>query len=113
MCPVSSPDVAHFYFVVAVGLSAALGIAVVAGLPDARQAPGQRIIAGPAAQQFADVVPLLGEQAGEQPPLGRQAQPGTVSAEGLGHAGDQADLARAVLVGPAGANVAPRAGLAR
>src|SRR5690606_5968942 len=59
------------------------------------------LVAGAAAQQCAQIVTAGGEKAGVELTFGGDAGTGAVAAEGLGHRGDDADLAAAVLVTPA------------
>ena len=69
--------------------------------PDGGDFAAQRLVAGALAQQGAQVVAGLGEEAGVELAFGRQADAGAAGAEGLGHRGDDADFAAAVGVAPA------------
>src|SRR5690606_38195202 len=101
LCPDSSTYVAHFYSGVGGAFAALFRVRVPAFGPDRAQRRGDLVIAGGAAQQGAQVVPLAGEQAQIQLPLGRQAGAVAVATEGLADAGDDADLAAAVGIAPA------------
>ena len=63
-----------------------------------------------ASQQAAQVMALVGKEAGVELAFGRQAGAVAVAAEGLTHAGNDADLAAAVGIGPAAGGFAGGAG---
>jgi hypothetical protein len=76
-------------------------VAVGAGAPHAADRPRDRVVVGAAAHERAEVVPCVGEQAGVELAVGRQAQARALAAERARHRRDHADLASAVAVAPA------------
>src|SRR5262245_57181501 len=84
----SAADVVHLDALGAVariGLAAGaqLGVTVVAVLPDQPDRAGDLLVGVVAAQQGAQVVAVVGEQAEEELALGRQARAVAVAAEGV------------------------------
>src|SRR5205085_1638327 len=63
---------------------------------------GEVVVAASAAQHGPQVGFAYREQTAAELALGREADPVAAGAEGLGHAGDDADLPRSVPVAPAG-----------
>src|SRR6516165_2089492 len=98
----------------AAGLAGApLGVAVGAPGPDGGDVLAQRLVAGPRAQQAAQVMPGTGEQAGVELAVGGEPGPGAAAAKRLGDRGDDADLAAAVAVAVAGRDLAGTCGRER
>src|SRR5438045_6508769 len=78
-----------------------LGVAVLAPLPDGADRASDIRVARFRAHERFQVVALLGEEAGEELPSGREAGAGAGRAEGLGDRRADADYAGAVGVAPA------------
>src|SRR4051812_36878673 len=95
-------DVGHLYFFVFCCLfGSEFGVAVGAALPYRRHLVTDLVVRSAAAQQRLQVVSRLGEEAGIERALGRQAHACARRAERLRHRGDDADFAAAVDVAPA------------
>ena len=112
-CSASRRAAAPLAGAAAAARAAQLRIAVVAVLPDEADGRCDLRVAAAAAQQRAQVVAPVREQAQEQLALGGQPGAVAVAAEGLRDAGDHADLAAAVAVAPALGGLAAAVGLDR
>src|SRR3954471_19418636 len=95
-------DVRHLYFFVFCCLfGSEFRVTVGATLPHGRHLVTDLVVRSAAAQQRLQVVSRLGEEAGIERALGRQAHARAGGAERLRHRGDDADLPAAVDVAPA------------
>src|SRR3954469_25901472 len=95
-------DVRHLYFFVFCRLfGSEFGVAVGAALPHGRHLVTDLVVRSAAPQQRLQVVSRLGEEAGIQRALGRQAHARAGRAERLRHRRDDADFAAAIDVAPA------------
>src|SRR6266581_6528577 len=94
----SAADVAHLDLRQRRGvLGADLGIAIAALQPDRRDVVGDSLVVAAVAQQRPKIEALGGEQARVELALGGEPRARAVAAEGPGHRGDEADLARLVV----------------
>src|SRR5258708_14145607 len=98
----SAADEGHLDLVQAGGLAGTLfRIAVRALGPGLGDGLTDRVVRRARAEQTPKIAPGRREEAGVEAAVGREARPGAIGAERLGHRRDDPDLARAVGVAPA------------